>query len=58
VVRSRTPATRDNRGATLVEYALLLGLIALVCMSAVAFFGSATNTRMSRNASALQGAGP
>jgi len=34
-------AARDERGAGLVEYALLLALIAVVVFSAVAFFGGA-----------------
>jgi pilus assembly protein Flp/PilA len=31
----------DERGANLVEYALLLALIVLVCVGAVMFFGQA-----------------
>ncbi len=30
----------DDRGASLVEYALLLALITVVCIGAVAFFGA------------------
>ena len=33
---------REQRGASLVEYALLLALISVVVFSAVAFFGSST----------------
>jgi Flp pilus assembly pilin Flp len=33
----------SERGASLVEYALLLALIALVCFSAVVFFGTSIN---------------
>lgn len=29
----------DDRGASLVEYALLVAMIAIVCIGAVAFFG-------------------
>jgi pilus assembly protein Flp/PilA len=43
----------DERGATLVEYALLISLIALVCFAAVAFFGAATSVSLSRSASKL-----
>jgi Flp pilus assembly pilin Flp len=32
-----------ERGASLVEYALLVALIALVCFSAVMFFGSSVS---------------
>ncbi len=30
---------RDDDGATLVEYSLVIGLVALVCVTAVATFG-------------------
>jgi pilus assembly protein Flp/PilA len=30
---------RDERGASLIEYALLVGLIAIVCVGAVTFLG-------------------
>jgi pilus assembly protein Flp/PilA len=32
-----------DRGASLVEYALLVALIAIVCFSAVVFFGSSVS---------------
>lgn len=35
----------DERGASLVEYALLLALIALVCILAVTTLGNATSTK-------------
>jgi Flp pilus assembly pilin Flp len=31
---------QDERGASLVEYALLVGLIAVVCIGAVSFLGT------------------
>jgi Flp pilus assembly pilin Flp len=40
-VRARTGDS--ERGASLVEYALLLALIALVCFSAVVFFGTSVS---------------
>ena len=40
-LRARSGDT--ERGASLVEYALLVALIALVCISAVMFFGSSVN---------------
>ena len=43
----------DERGASLVEYALLVGLIAIVCLVAIAFFGSSTSTRFSKVGSAV-----
>ena len=35
---------RTDRGASLVEYALLLALIAVVCLAAVATLGGAANS--------------
>jgi len=37
----------DERGASLVEYALLVALIAVVCLAAIAFLGQAASTRFS-----------
>jgi len=34
---------RDAKGATIVEYAIMLGLIALVCIAIVALLGSGTH---------------
>lgn len=36
-----------ERGASLVEYALLIGLIAIVCIVAVSFLGNSTSSRFS-----------
>ena len=38
----------DQRGAGLVEYALLIALIALVCFGAVVFFGQSTSGQYSK----------
>jgi len=38
-------ASRSDRGASLVEYALLVALIALVCFAAVGFLGSSANSK-------------
>lgn len=37
--RSRFASLRDDRGATAVEYALIIGLIALVIIGAVTLLG-------------------
>ncbi len=37
----------DERGASLVEYALLVALIAAVCVGAVALIGTRANTKFS-----------
>ena len=36
----------DERGATLVEYALLVALIAVVCIVAVTFLGTSAESKM------------
>ena len=39
-------AERDGEeGASLVEYALLVGLIAMVCLVAIAFFGQSMSSK-------------
>lgn len=42
-----------ERGASLVEYALLLALIAMVCVVAVAALGTTTSGGMESDASSL-----
>jgi pilus assembly protein Flp/PilA len=37
----------DERGASLVEYALLVGLIAVVCVSAITVVGNSTSAKFS-----------
>ena len=43
----------DERGASYVEYAFLLVLIAVVCIAAVTFFGNATSANLDSSASRL-----
>jgi Flp pilus assembly pilin Flp len=38
---------RTQRGASLVEYLLLVMLIAMVCLSAVMWFGQSNSTKIS-----------
>jgi Flp pilus assembly pilin Flp len=45
----------DERGASLVEYALLLALIALVCVGAIQFLGNQASTPLSSVGSSLAG---
>lgn len=47
----------SERGASLVEYALLVGLIAIVCLVAIAFLGSSTSTKFSSVGSQVGAAG-
>ncbi len=44
---------RQDRGATMVEYALLLALVALVCIVAVGTLGEAAEGLFTRNGSSL-----
>jgi Flp pilus assembly pilin Flp len=54
-VRNRFRLSDD--GAGLVEYALLVSLIALVCILAIAFLGDNTSTRYSNFGSHMDVAG-
>ncbi len=44
---------QDERGASLVEYALLVALIAVVCVAAVGFIGGKANSKFSQAGSSL-----
>jgi pilus assembly protein Flp/PilA len=44
---------RDERGASLVEYALLVALIAVVCIVAIAFLGKSASSKFSNVGSNL-----
>lgn len=52
-IQSAYMALRDERGASLVEYALLVALIAVVCIAAVTLLGSAAEDKFSSIASAI-----
>jgi len=43
-----------ERGASLVEYALLVALIAVVCIAAITFLGQKANDKFSKVGSAIQ----
>jgi pilus assembly protein Flp/PilA len=45
---------RGERGASLVEYALLVALIAVVCIAAVTLLGSNASAKFSSIGSSLQ----
>ena len=45
-----------ERGASLVEYALLVALIAVVCIAAVTFLGKAASNKFSSVGSSINGA--
>lgn len=44
---------KDEEGASLVEYALLVALIAIVCIAAISFLGSKASTKFSSVGSSL-----
>ena len=53
----RSTVTRfwaDEDGATLVEYVLLVALIAAVCVGAVTLLGTSANTKLTTAAGTLQ----
>jgi pilus assembly protein Flp/PilA len=43
----------DERGASLVEYALLVALIAVVCIAAVTLLGNKSSSKLSSAGSAI-----
>ncbi|QXC62077.1 Flp family type IVb pilin [Aquihabitans sp. G128] len=45
----------DERGASLVEYALLVALIAVVCIVAVTFLGTSASSKFSKVGSSING---
>jgi len=51
--RIRSRLERDNRGASLVEYALILALVVVVCVVSVGMFGGGLNSSFSRDASSV-----
>ena len=54
--RDHDQRLRDEEGASLVEYALLLALIAVVVFSAVSFFGSSTQGGFGKSSSCIKAA--
>ena len=49
-----TAKAKTERGASLVEYALLVALIAVVCIAAVTFIGKSASSKFSQVGSSLQ----
>jgi len=48
----------DERGASLVEYALLVALIAVVCIAAVTFLGRSADSKFNEIGSAVDSPTP
>jgi pilus assembly protein Flp/PilA len=57
VVLSIRSALREERAATMPEYALMVALIAVVCIVAVGLVGTSANTIFGNIATALAAAG-
>jgi pilus assembly protein Flp/PilA len=51
----RARVVDEERGASLVEYALLVALIAVVCILAISFLGSSASSKFSTVGSAVSG---
>jgi pilus assembly protein Flp/PilA len=49
----RTRFSDAERGASMVEYALLVALIAVVCIAAISFLGKAASQSFSTTGSAI-----
>jgi pilus assembly protein Flp/PilA len=47
----------SERGASLVEYALLIALIAVVCIGAIRYFGAGSSNSVDHSTSEIIGAG-
>ena len=45
---------REDEGATMVEYVLLVALVAVICVGAVTLLGSNVNTKLGTAATALK----
>ena len=48
---------RDDKGASLVEYALLVALIAVVCIAAVTTLGKSASSKFSTVGASIRAAG-
>jgi pilus assembly protein Flp/PilA len=49
---------KDEEGATMVEYGLMLALIAVVCIAAVTTLGESASNKFDSVATAVDAAGP
>lgn len=49
----KTAGSRGERGASLIEYALLIALIAVVCIGSLQYFGSSNGSGLNRSRSCI-----
>ena len=56
LVRFTVQLLTDEEGASLVEYILLVALIAVVCIAAITFLGRAAKTKFSFTANTINSA--
>jgi pilus assembly protein Flp/PilA len=54
-LQARLDLDRDERGASLVEYALLVALIAVVCIAAITILGNNASTKFSEVGGSIGG---
>lgn len=54
--RMKASLRSDDRGASLVEYALLVGLIAVVCIGALTYFGGESNNSAETSGDCIEAA--
>ena len=47
--------TRDQRGASLIEYVLLIGVVALLAIAGFKIFGTSVKGKISEQAKAVDG---
>jgi len=61
VTRSHSPPgprrARDQRAASLVEYVMMIALIALVCITAISYFGGTNSGSVNDSADSIVNAG-
>jgi pilus assembly protein Flp/PilA len=50
-----TDLVRDEEGASLVEYVLLVALIAVVCIAAITLLGQSASAKFNTTATAIKG---
>jgi len=50
-----TDLVRDEEGASLVEYVLLVALIAVVCIAAITLLGQSASAKFNTTAGAIKG---